>query len=111
MKIKVNNAKSPYFGIHISPEMKYTIIKETKKFYNRKQAKNMINLIQNGSDNYKLDMFEMTMPNLREKSVFCNIFITSKAKSGKSCLIHAYLGKLKDKKIKYNLLKNIIKNI
>lgn len=111
MKIFFNTAKSPNFGTYVSPRMKYKIIKETKKFYNRKQAQNIINLIQNSSDEYNLNEFTMSMPGKREKRIFCDIFITSKNKNGKNYLIHTYLGKFKDKNIKWNSLSNIIKKI
>ena len=111
MKISFNKTFFPNFGIYVSPKMKYNIFKETKKFYNRKDAEDLLSLIESGSDKFKLEDFRMSVPNKRKKSIFCDLFITSKAKNGKNCLIHTFLGKLKDKSIQYYPLEKIIKNI
>ena len=111
MKINYEPNKYINFGIYVSPKMKYTLFKETKKFYTRKEAKNLLTLIESSSDKYNLDMFKMNMPNKREKSIFCDLFITPKTKNGKSCLIHTFLGKKNNKQIQYNPLARIINNI
>ena len=109
MKIKSGTNKFINFGITVSPKMKYIIFKETKKFYTRKEASKLLSMIEKGSDSYSLEGFKMSVPDKKERNIFCDIFINSKQKNGKSCLIHSFLGKLK-RKIQYNPLAKIIKN-
>ena len=111
MEIKFNTYKYPSFGVYVSPKMKYTLFKETKKFYTRKEASKLLSLLENSSDKYSLERFEMDIPNKREKNIFCEIFIKSKLKSGKSCLIRTFLGKFRNRKIQYKPLEDIIKNL
>ena len=111
MEINSDTYKSANFGITVSPKMKYTLFKETKKFYSRKEASKLLSLVESVSDKYTLENFKMSIPNKREKSIFCDIFIKSKQKSGKNCLIHAFLGKLKDKNVNFSLLEKSLREI
>ena len=111
MKIKFNSDKHVNFGISVSPKMKYIMLKETKKFYTKSEALNLLSLIESGSDKYCLKGFKMSIPNKRTKSIYCDIFINSKLKNGGSCIIHTFLGKFKNKEIQYKPLENLIKNL
>lgn len=111
MKINSTLIKPVNFGISVSPKLKYTIFKETKKFFSRKEASNLLSLIECSSDRYRLYGFKMSVPNKRGRNIFCDIFVKSKQKDGKICLIHGLIGKLKSKQIQYKNLADLLKKI
>lgn len=111
MRINNNTYKNINFGISVSPKMKYNIFKEIKKFYTKSEAIDLLSLIESASDKYNLEDFRMSVPNKREKNIYCDLFITPKAKRGENFLIHTFLGKLKNKMIQYNPLSRIIRGL
>ena len=70
MKINFTTNNYTNFGISVPPKMKYTLFKETKKYFTKREANDLLELIQNASNNYILDGFKMSVPNKRERKIF-----------------------------------------